>query len=206
MAPLPRLRDILPHALGGVLAFLAQPIALVALVGLVAFTSGRCSVTPERVVEWKTRADALTNRDALSVFHGKQSAGADSSRTPRCRTRIPLWCICDRSPRRRKCPPCSTRDSLAAVAFDSGYTVGWSDAATEATAAIATQRDAYARIEALRRDAVSRADSLAALVKTAPLAKASPRIVCGPGAGYSVSATGSGPALTVGCTLPVLRF
>lgn len=180
--PTLRWRDLLP----GVLSFLAQPIALVALVGLAAFTAGRCSSTPARVVEWKTRADALTNRDALSVFHGKQSAGADTARKALA-VADSLKHVADSlaerlthrppTPTPKRIPATTAPDSTLYLAgFDAGFTEGWHAAAAEGLnasvvyhTATDTAMAAGGRLGNLREEAVSRADTLNDVTRQAPI-------------------------------------
>lgn len=201
MIPTLRWRDVLP----GLAAYFAQPLTWCLLFLAAGYLGGRCSRTPEKVVQWRTQADALTNRDALSLFHGTQAAGADTARRQMSHADT-IAAQLRHPPTVPPTPPAFDRDSLTRAAFDSGYTAGYRTAADVALAALSEQRAAYARVEALRRAAVTRADSLATLVRTAPLAKGPPRLTCGPGLAYAVTATGTGPALTLGCHIPLLRF
>jgi hypothetical protein len=209
--PPPRWRELAADAVGAALAFFAQPIALIALVGLAAFTFGRCSGHTDAKVQQWTDARDLHVGPLWEAFHVGQSADSATAERLLAYAREEQQradsavALLQRPP--RHAPPAAPVgvDSTAYVAgYDDGYTAGWTEAADAATSAISRQRaandslmQAAAVLETARRAAVAEADTLRGLVKVAPIQKRRLHLSCGPG----VSLTRHGVEPSVSCHL-----
>jgi hypothetical protein len=189
-----RWRDLLP----GVASFFAQPIALIALVGLAAFTFGRCSGhTDAKVQQWTDARDlqvgplwkAFTQeQSADSATAARLLAWAQTEQRRADRLTDSLAAALKRVPTRAPVvpPPAYRADTATARAYQAGYTAGfatgWSEAADSGAASLRTQRAAYhtvqdslmhatAKLETARRAGVVFAEHGDSLLKVAPIRK-----------------------------------